>query len=159
MIGPFCGIDVMTNEEYRKVVKRKRWRSAAVFFAGLLNCLGILLAERLWDLTLNSQISSFYLGIGTGLVLVGIVLWFRYSSMLRDEEKLKESRVELSDERNKKISNSAFRTATITVIIALYITVLAAGIWHPIVLKILAGAVTLFTLVYIVAYQIQGRYS
>lgn len=157
MIGPFCGIESTSNEEYRKIV-RKKMRAALIGMAvGLLTILASFAVVEIFELPLDSHMQGFYSGVGTGILAASIVIWARYWIMLKDEEKLKRSRIDLSDERNKEISNAAFRVASLVLIIALYLAAFILGIWYPVVIKVLMGLVLVFAITYLVAYTVLSR--
>ncbi len=157
MRGLFCGTAAKTNEEYRKVVKNRMLIFVFVGIAGAATLAVALLARSYWEVTINERMLGFYAGVGTGFLLGAIVLLIKDAILLRNEEKLKNSRLECSDERNQEISNKAIKIAMAVMLFAIYGVVLIGGLYYPILVKIMSGIIFLFLLAYMGAYQFYKR--
>lgn len=152
MRGLLCGTAAKTNEEYREVVKRRMRINLLMALAGFLTVAAAAAFKQLVK-GLNDYMDGIYVGIGSGLLFASIVLWLKNRAILKDEGKLKESRLINSDERLKEISNKAFRTASFILIIVLYAVALVGGVFYPVLVEILSLLVSVFVLAYIIAYR------
>ncbi len=153
MRGFFCRTTAKTNEEYRKVVKLRMLIMAFVGIAGAATLVVALVARNIWEVAINEQMLGVYAGVGTGLLVGGIVLLIKDALLLRNEERLKNSRLECSDERNEEISNKAVKFTLAVVLFALYGVTLIGGLYYPILVKIMTGMIFLILLSYMGAYQ------
>ncbi|MGF7144582.1 hypothetical protein HNQ56_003013 [Anaerotaenia torta] len=157
MRGLLCGTTARTNEEYKKVVKVRMTRLLGVSVLGAFTLILSLLAEFYWKVDIDERMLGVYAGMGSGLIVVGVVLWIKNRIILGDEEKLKESRLSNADERIKEISNKAYMTATAILLIAMYGIALIGGLFYPVMIQILIILVGIFALAYFIAYRVYDK--
>ncbi len=157
MKGILCSTKARNNEEYRKVIKRRMQLSALIGAIGLLTTALSLMAEYVWGLEISDHILGVYCGMGCGLLAGCIVLWIKQGRLLKDEEKLTQSRLENADERIEEINNKALRSALIFLLVALYAIGLIGGIFYPILTRVLAILVAFFILVYLIARKVYEK--
>ncbi len=157
MRGLLCGTTARTNEEYKLVVKVRMYRFAGLGLIGAITLITALLAEFYWKLEVKEEMLGVYTGAGFGLLLISIIMLIKNKLMLKDEEKLKESRISNSDERIKEITNRAFRTASIAMLIAMYTLALIGGLFYPALVRLLLLIVSIFVFAYIVSYNVYNR--
>ena len=157
MRGILCGTTAKTNEEYKKVVKIRIYRLAGLGLIGAITLITALLAEFYWKLDVKEEMLGVYTGAGFGLLLVAIIMVVKNILMLKDEEKLKKSRISNGDERIKDISSRAFFIASVTMLIAMYALALIGGLLYPVLVKLLALIVGIFILAYLVAYYVYSK--
>ncbi len=157
MRGLLCGTTARTNEEYKKVVKVRMNRFLGIGIIGTLTLTLALLAEFYWKLAVKEEMLGVYAGMGTGLVAVSVILWIKNRMLLGNEEKLKESRVNNSDERIKEIGNQAFRMAAAVMLGAMYLISLVGGLFYPMLVQVLLAVVSVFALTYLVSYRIYDK--
>lgn len=150
--GLFCGTTAATNEEYREVLKRRNIWMIALTAAGALVAGAVLVAEQSGKAALPEYILGVYCGFGTGLALAGIILFVRNLILMKNEDKLKQSRVENSDERLKEIAGKAAMTAIKVMILVGTASGLIAGIYEPVLIKALIFILDVFIFSYIVAF-------
>lgn len=150
--GLFCGTTAATNEEYREVLKRRNIWMIALTAAGALVAGAVLVAEQSGKAALPEYILGVYCGFGTGLALAGIVLFVRNLILMKNEDKLKQSRLENSDERLKEIAGKAAMTAMKVMILVGTASGLIAGIYEPVLIKALIFILDVFIFSYIVAF-------
>lgn len=150
--GLFCGTTAATNEEYREVLKRRNIWMIALTAAGALVAGAVLVAEQSGKAALPEYILGVYCGFGTGLALAGIVLFVRNLILMKNEDKLKQSRLENSDERLKEIAGKAAMTAMKVMILVGTASGLIAGIYEPVLIKALIFILDVFIVSYIVAF-------
>jgi MFS family permease len=157
MRGLLCGTTARTNEEYKQVVKVRMYRFAGLGLIGAITLATALLAEFYWKLDVKEEMLGVYTGVGFGLLLASVIMLIKNGIMLKNEEKLKESRISNSDERIKEINNKAFRTASIVMLIAMYTLALIGGLFYPELVRLLLLIVSIFVFAYFVSYNIYNR--
>ncbi len=157
MRGLLCGTTAKTNEEYREVVKVRIYRFAGVGLIGAITIIIALLAGYYWKLDVKEEMLGVYTGVGTGLLGASIVMLIKNMRMLKDEEKLKASRISNGDERIKEISNRAFQVASITMLIVMYGLGLIGGLFYPELVKLLLLVVSTFAFAYVIAYNVYSK--
>lgn len=157
MRGLFCGTNAKNNEEYKVHVKAKMNILLLVLFIGMATLAVSLMAEFQWSVNISEHMLGVYTGVGTGLIFAAVILWVKNRRLLNNEEKLKESRINSSDERMKEISSKAFRVAAVFLLITLYAIGLIGGLFYPLLVKLLLGCVTVFLLAYVIAYKIYEK--
>lgn len=142
-----------TNEEYKLVIKKRIKFMIGIIAIGIITTAVALYAELYMDAVISGHMLGFYTGVGTGLVVAGIIMLIKNRMLLGNEEKLKESRLRDTDERIQEIGNKAFRVATYVMLIAIYVTILIGGIFIPEIIKILMFIVCAFLLAYAIAFK------
>lgn len=157
MRGFLCGSNARTNEEFRQVVKNRMKFMIGLVVIGIITGLVTIYAEFYMDTALSDHILGVYTGVGTGLTLAGIVLFFKNLMLLKNEEKLKESRLSSTDERLKEIENKAFRVAAYVMIAILYLVALIGGIYMKELIYILIMVIGAFLITYFGSYQYYNR--
>lgn len=153
MRGILCGSKAKTNEEYRKVLKSRMKIMVGIVIIGIITATVGFGAEYYWEVPINDQMLGVYSGIGTGLFVAGVGLWIKNRLLLNNDEKLKESRLNNTDERIQEIVNKAFRIAAYTMLVSLYATALIGGLFYPILVKVLMFIVCTFLLAYTIAFK------
>lgn len=157
MRGLLCGTTAKTNEEYRKVVKVRMLLLTLICIAGAATLVVALLARSYWEVSIAERMLGLYAGVGIGLLVGAFVILIKNAIMLRDEEKLKNSRLNNSDERNQEIRNKSIQFTMAVMLIAMYGVALIGGLYYPILVKIMISMIFLFLLAYMGAYQVYTR--
>ncbi len=157
MRGLLCGTTARTNEEYKQVVKVRIYRFAGLGIIGAITLIVALLAEFYWKVEVKEEMLGVYTGGGFGLLLIAIIMIIKNTIMLKDEEKLKASRISNGDERINEISNRAFRTASIVMLIAMYALALIGGLFNPELVRLLLVVVSIFVFAYVVSYYVYNK--
>lgn len=154
MRGLFCTFPAKNDEEFRAVV-RTRMRVMAVFFLlGAATLTVTLLAKFRWTVAVSEHMLGVFSGIGSGLIVVSAIRWLQNRRILSDEKRLREERRKSTDERLIAISHKAFRTAAAALVAALYIALLVAGMFYPVLFSILALLVFVFFVTYVICYYV-----
>jgi len=153
MRGILCGTTAKTNEEYKQVIKKRMKLIIMIAIIGFITATVGFVAKSYLKLPISEQMSGVYTGIGVGLLAGGIALWIKNRLLLNNDQKLKESRLNNTDERIQEIGNKAFRAAAYVMIIALYSTALIGGLFYPILVEALMFIVCTFLLAYIAAFK------
>lgn len=157
MLGMFCGSDCKTNEEYKKVIKGRILLFIGIIALGLITLIVTLFGDRYLNLKISENMISTYSGFGTGLIVVGVVLLVKNILILNNEEKIRRVRISNTDERIKEISLKASRVALGSMLVTMYLVGLIGGIWYPVITQILFFIISLFLVVYVIAYKIISR--
>ena len=157
MKGPFCGVNVNTDEGFRKITKRRLAISVVLVIAGIL----ILVINEYTRHVGITKVPEFYQGMfsgmGTGLIGAGIVQVIRYIKLLKDESKLKAARISETDERLNAINDKALKAALAVLIFVMYV-VLIVGIFVDMqVTTVISGLLILFLVAFIVANAIYSK--
>lgn len=157
MRGIFCQTTATTNEEYRKELKSKNVWMVLFILVGAAIAAAAYLADARDTLEIPSYMLGVYCGMGTGIAVAGVILLIKNLMLLGSEEKLKASRLEHYDERNKEINGKAVMAAIKVMLIACLVTALIAGIYYPYLIKVLLFIVYVFLFSYLVAYSYYKR--
>ncbi len=157
MRGIFCQTTATTNEEYRKELKSKNLWMALLILLGAAIAVAAYLADVNGTLEIPSYMLGVYCGMGTGIAVAGVILLVKNLILLGNEEKLKASRLENYDERNREINGKAVMAAIKVMLVALLIIAMIVGIYDPYVIKILLLIVYVFLFSYLIAYSYYKR--
>ena len=162
MMSPFCmAVKANNDEEYKKVIKNRINIAWLILTVGILTIATLTVSTHVFNHTMNDHIHGIYAGFGTGLILAGGVLFLKNRRILGNETLLKESRIKNTDERIQEISVTALRTATFTLLIAIYAVCFIGGLIFPdymeILSKILLIQVAVFLVGYAIAFQVYNR--
>ena len=153
MRGILCVSNVKTNEEYKEVIKTRMKILAGIIFLGIITAGIGFSAEFYFKMPVNKHMLGVYSGLGVGLLVGGTILLIKNRLLLKDDKKLKESRLNNTDERIKEISNKAFKVASYAMIIALYLIALIGGLFYQVLAEILSSIVCIFLLAYMGAFK------
>jgi vacuolar-type H+-ATPase subunit I/STV1 len=153
MRGILCGSTARTNEEYKEVIKSRMKIMVVIIIVGIITAVVGFSAEFYFDVSINEHMLGVYSGIGVGLFVAGTMLLIKNRLLLNNDEKLKESRLNNTDERNREISNKAFRIASYTMLAALYAVALVGGLFYPILAEILLFLACVFVLTYAISFK------
>lgn len=116
------------NEEYKKVLKKRMIGFAILGLTGIATMGFALLGEYFeWIKEADYQF-GFLAGLGFGLFLASILVIVKICRKLKNEEKLKESRLSETDEREIEVSNRAMRMSGMIILLALYVILVAGGL-------------------------------
>lgn len=131
---------------YRRLLQRYRK------FACLLMALGLLtVALALWGVPRllagsprQDFFSGFYSGVGCGMTLAAAVWYVRLRRLLADETALKRAFTRDNDERNRQIAARALLSAGVALVCLLYVGLLVAGLFYPVLFWFCLAAATLY---------------
>lgn len=126
----WSGCKVKNNEEYRAVLKKRQAVYAMLILAGLATEGLVLFLYFLIQIHFGSYQLGFLLGLGAGLTLGSVIGLVRIQRRMADEEKLKEFRLKETDEREVEVDSLALRATAKTLLVALYVTLIAAGVFN-----------------------------
>lgn len=157
MRGIFCQTTATTNEEYKKELKSKNLWMVLLILLGAAIAVAAYLADAKGTLEIPSYMLGVYCGMGTGIAAAGVILLVKNLRLLGNEEKLKASRLENYDERNKEIKGKAVMAAVKVMLTSCLVTALIAGIYYPYLIKVLLFILYVFLFSYLIAYSYYKR--
>lgn len=146
----FCpGCKAKNNGEYRAVLKKRQGVYVLFILAGLATEGIVLFLHFCARFHFGAYQLGFLLGLGAGLMLGSVVGVLRICRIMADEEKLKESRLKETDERELEVNSLAFQATAKTLLVALYVTLIVAGVFNREDLEhVCLGLVALFLFAY-----------
>lgn len=127
----FCsGRKAKNNEEYCAVLKKRQGVYALFILAGLATEGLVLFLIFYSRIHFGAYQLGFLLGLGAGLMLGGAVGELRIWRIMADEKRLKESRLKETDERELEVGSRALQATAKTLLAALYVTLIVAGVFN-----------------------------
>lgn len=148
---------VKTDEEFKQRIKMRMRNMVVLIIAGILILLVGILAEFYWEVDAESKLLGFYAGVGSGLAGAGTVLFFKFRSMLKDEKKIRQARIEATDERNVAINTKASNIALIVLLIGMYLIILVGGLWNYAIVLVMGSLVALYLVSWLIARAVISR--
>lgn len=97
-----------------------------------------------------SFFSGFYSGTGFFLLVFSAVMFIRISRILRDEPALRREFTQCSDERNRCIRQKAAQSAAMMLFLLLYIVLLVAGLFAPVLFLFCLAGILAFSALYLI---------
>lgn len=157
MRGIFCKTTAATNEEFKKVLKKRNICSITMLVTGLTASAIAFWASGKGITALPEYILGVYCGVGCGIAVGALILLIKNLRILKDERKLKESRLEQYDERLQEINQKAVNTAAMVMMFFVFAGGLIGGIFYPVLITALLTIVYVFLLTYLIAYVIYKK--
>ncbi|MBQ8812998.1 MAG: hypothetical protein IJZ85_00670 [Lachnospiraceae bacterium] len=157
MRGLFCGTTARNNEEYRKVVKRRMLTMTILIIVGIATAVTAYMAFHHSTSAISDHTLGIYSGVGFGMAASGLFFLIRDFLLLRNEAKLKQQRLEQTDERLAQIRDLALKPALFTMLFILFTSCLIGSIFYPVLIYILLITVWAFLIVYIIATRYYSR--
>lgn len=151
--GFFCGTTARTNEEYKKELERKNIWKMVLILAGCLITVTAFYAEKMQKTALSEEVLGVYAGFGTGIALAGVILLVRSVILIRNEEKLKQARLENADERLNEIRSKAANVTCLILLLVICAGGMIGSIFEPVLIKATIFLIDVFVLSYIAAFS------
>lgn len=149
----FC--EVHTDDEYRRFIRRRialMWMFVAAGVVAVAVAAAVVVFRK--DSADYDYMTGYYTGVGFGLIGAAAVFLIRFYRMLKNDAKLRRSRIESFDERSVEASRRALCIASYAVMCVVYVTCLIVGLfWYP-ATQILLAYVSLLLIIYFVVYKI-----
>lgn len=145
------------NEEYRKQIQTKNKYMWGLILLGLITAVIAYYMEFSGKMKVDDYMLGVYCGLGVGLVASGIAFLIRNKRLLKDETKLKEARLQATDERNVEIGMRAQKIAAIVLLVAIYLVFLIGGVYDPILSKVMSCLICLFIVTYAIAWRVLNQ--
>lgn len=140
-----------TPEAYRARLRTLRPLCAVLPVLGAATALFALLGvpRLLGEEQNGSFFSGFYTGTGLFLIVLGARLFFRIGSLLKDGTALRRHFTECTDERNLRISEKAALSAVVALFVILYLILLCAGLFAPVLFVFCLAGILGFAVLYL----------
>ena len=142
----FSGSKVTNNEEFRKQLQAKNKCLLGLILLGVISAAAA------------DYMLGVYCGIGVGLICSGIIFLIRNKRLMKDEGKLKEARLQVTDERNIEIGSCALRMAAFVLLIVMYLAFLFGGLYDPMISKLMSCMICVFLIVYAIAWRVLNKH-
>lgn len=101
---------IFSSDDFEKSLRRRRLFAFGMLLVGITGFVCFLLFVQDNE-ALPDFIQGFYMGAATGISLGAVILLVRSTYLLGHPEALKKARIKETDEREKQITNDAFRFA------------------------------------------------
>lgn len=148
---------IKTNDDYRKIIKKKIRAMQILFLVGIFTILANIAGSLTGLINLDSFLSGLCLGMGCGLITAAIIKIIQYRKILGNEERLKEERLKYTDERNLAITAKAVHSATFSVIILSYVAMLVGACFNRIIFFCFWLIIMAFMLIYFIFLKYYSR--
>lgn len=145
----FCGCHAKNNEEYRAVLRGRLRYLWVMLVAGIVTAISGLLLFLIDILALPSYQLGMMCGIGLGLALGSTMGIIRLKSRLSSEERLKESRLKETDERELEVNSKALRATARLILASLYVIMFVGGLFSQLIMLVCC----LFIAIFLVSYS------
>lgn len=154
----FSGSKATNNEEFRKQLQAKNKALLGLILLGIISAAAAYYMEFWGKMKVDDYMQGVYCGIGVGLICSGIVFLIRNKRLMKDEEKLKEARLQVTDEGNIEIGSRALRMAAFVLLIVMYFAFLFGGLYDPMISKLMSCMICLFLIVYAIAWRVLNKH-
>ena len=148
-----------TVEEYRR---RLSVRSRAVLGISVLGAITLVttllfMGGKISDTQDLAYLQGVWCGIGSGLIVAGLLLFFRLRATLKDDERLRRMQLEEQDERNQAINSKALAMTSGICTTALYIAIMVFSFLNLATFKVLVFCTVAVCLVFLLSRIICSR--
>ncbi|MBQ9764594.1 MAG: hypothetical protein IJW18_00170 [Lachnospiraceae bacterium] len=157
MSGNFCLKKYSSDKEYAKLMKKRAAISLLLVVFGIVTLAISLYCRHKGLLSISDFRQGVFAGIGTGLALFGLILFFICISIIKNESKLKAARIYESDERNIAITTESISIATVVLLISMYVVFVLSIFMEIDIIIAIAIFVLLFVLTTIISAKINSH--
>lgn len=131
MRGLFCPTcRAKNNEEYRNVLKKRQVSFYLFILVGIATEGLVLFLNFCIRMTFTDYQMGYLLGLGSGLILGGVIGVMRIRRRMINEERLKEFRLKETDERELEVKSLALRATAKLLLGVLYVLLIVAGVFE-----------------------------
>ena len=99
----FSGSKVTNNEEFRKQLQAKNKCLLGLILLGIISAAAAYYMEFSGKMKVDDYMLGVYCGIGVGFICLGIAFLIRNKCLMKDEEKLKEARLQVKDTKVRRL--------------------------------------------------------
>lgn len=157
MSGIFCSRKIATDEEYRRLTKRRMARQIIILVIGIVTLIVNEYTRRAGMSNIPEFGQGILSGMGSGLIGVAVIFLIKSVKLLRDDKKLRAARIEESDERNIAMNTESIKVATIVLLFAMYAVFLLGIFMTMDITMVIAGLLSLFFMVYIISMLVYSK--
>ncbi len=147
------------DQEFAKLLKKRTGYFFILIALGIITILCSLYFSSGNHAYLSEYTQGLYCGIGTGLILGGILLIIKIRITLKDSKKVHTARLKEQDERNLAIAQKAMHSALLILLVLIYLVMLISSFFNLIIFKTLLCTAMAFTLLLaITKFYYQRKY-
>ena len=146
-----------TNEEYKLELKKRQRLMGILLLLGILTLATMVSLIILKPETMENYTVGFFCGVGTGLILGGLLGIIKIRKTLKDEAAIKEARLTETDEREQAISAKAIQTTLKILLLSIYLLLLFCSFVTVESVTILCLLVAVFFLTYIISRKAYSK--
>jgi ABC-type transport system involved in multi-copper enzyme maturation permease subunit len=141
-----------SDEEFREVLKARIYLFLSMILLGVITMVLSIIFSNGKYAYLTPFTNGIYSGFGGAILVIGIIFMIRTKKVLRNEKRLKETRLWEQDERNKLISQKTRSATAIILIILLYVGIIVSGIFNMTVFWTLWTVIMLYFFIFILFF-------
>ncbi len=146
-----------TNEEYKVELKKRQRLMGILLLLGALTIGTIIALILINPETLESYPAGFFCGIGTGLILGGLLGILKIRKTISNEAALKQARLTETDEREQAISAKAVHTTLKILLLSIYLLLLLCSFVTVEAITVLFLLICIFILSYLCSRKIYSQ--
>lgn len=147
------------DQEFANILKKRTGYFFILIALGIITILCSLYFSSGNHAYLTDYTEGLYCGIGTGMILGGILLIVKIRFTLKDMKKVHTARLKEQDERNQAIAQKAIQSALLILLVLMYLVMLISSFFNLIIFKTLLCTATAFMfLLVITKFYYQRKY-
>lgn len=155
--GLFYQCTARTNEEYKAELKKRQRLMIILLLLGVLTLVIMAVLIITKSDTLESYTAGFFCGVGTGLILGGLLGVRKIQKTMKDETALKEARLIETDEREQSISAKAIHTTLKIMLLSIYLLLFLCSFITVEAVTVLFLLAAIFFLSYIISRKVYSQ--
>ena len=146
-----------TNEEYKVELKKRQRLMGFLLLLGVFTLATMITLILIKPEMLESYTAGFFSGVGTGLILGGLVGILKIRKTLKDEDAIKKARLTETDEREQAISSRALHATLKILLLSIYLLLLLCSFVTIKSVMVLALLICIFMLSYLISRKIYSQ--
>ena len=146
-----------TNEEYKVELKKRQRLMGFLLLLGVFTLATMITLILIKPEMLESYTAGFFSGVGTGLILGGLVGILKIRKTLKDEDAIKKARLIETDEREQAISSRALHATLKILLLSIYLLLLLCSFVTIKSVMVLALLICIFMLSYLISRKIYSQ--
>lgn len=146
-----------TNEEYKVELKKRQRLMGFLLLLGVFTLASMITLILIKPEMLESYTAGFFTGVGTGLILGGLVGILKIRKTLKDEDAIKKARLAETDEREQAISSRALHATLKILLLSIYLLLLLCSFVTIKSVMVLALLICIFMLSYLISRKIYSQ--
>lgn len=146
-----------TNEEYKIELKKRQRLMGILLLLGILTLATMISLIILKPETMENYTAGFFSGVGTGLILGGLLGIIKIRKTMNDEAALKEARLTETDEREQAISSKTIHTTLKILLLSIYLLLLLCAFTAIEAITVLYLLICIFVLSYLISRKIYSQ--
>ena len=157
LIKAIMSTTTKSDQEFSKVMKQRQILSLIVMVLGIATLAVSIYFSTGQRAFLSDFFNGFYAGVGTGLLIGGLLAYIYCRSLLKNEKKLHEKRLAETDERKQTISQKTLYMTSIILFIILYIAMVISGLFSTLLFQTLFTIVILYLLIFLISFAYYNK--